>query len=294
MTFRLWCAVFYVALLFGFAGIYYRLSGKHFYHANVAREPVVGEYEELISVDLEKAIIDTFESYHGNTIYWEGNWRIDAKTFHLSSLRATEKGRDVEISFKLSVRISDKSRPKRRYYVDPVVNFSALGGADIATTDSGDSSELPRNKKIRVEMPDLPDDEGLWSREQNSRFPAIFFPTKSAEPSNEKEFSADAEGGKSLPDLTMPIPRLLDTQFLNLAKGIQGDPSNLKGHFWRMFYLSAVTITTLGYGDIAPLTPRARTLILIEAVLGIIVIGLIIGGGPKKKGPCKETDRQGG
>lgn len=59
-----------------------------------------------------------------------------------------------------------------------------------------------------------------------------------------------------------------------------------------MMYFSAVTITTLGYGDIAPVTPCTRILTALEAVLGLVVIGLFLnslagssGQNPKLKGP---------
>jgi hypothetical protein len=55
-----------------------------------------------------------------------------------------------------------------------------------------------------------------------------------------------------------------------------GFPSETKGNFMRMFYLSAMTITTVGFGDILPITLRARTLIAIEAIWGIIIIGLFL------------------
>jgi hypothetical protein len=41
-------------------------------------------------------------------------------------------------------------------------------------------------------------------------------------------------------------------------------------------YFSAVTITTLGYGDITPQTDIARSLAAIESVFGIILIGLFL------------------
>ena len=43
-----------------------------------------------------------------------------------------------------------------------------------------------------------------------------------------------------------------------------------------MLYLSAVTITTVGYGDIVPLTTISRVLVGIEAVLGIVLIRLFL------------------
>ena len=43
-----------------------------------------------------------------------------------------------------------------------------------------------------------------------------------------------------------------------------------------MLYLSMVTITTLGYGDIVPLTNTARILIGVESTLGIIIMGWFV------------------
>lgn len=44
----------------------------------------------------------------------------------------------------------------------------------------------------------------------------------------------------------------------------------------RALYFSVVTITTLGYGDIIPLTDKARTLVATEAFLGVLTVGLFL------------------
>jgi hypothetical protein len=44
----------------------------------------------------------------------------------------------------------------------------------------------------------------------------------------------------------------------------------------RAMYLSAVTITTLGYGDIVPMTDAGRLLVATEAVLGVVLAGLFL------------------
>jgi hypothetical protein len=43
-----------------------------------------------------------------------------------------------------------------------------------------------------------------------------------------------------------------------------------------MLYFSAITITTVGYGDIVPLTHRGRALAAVEATLVIILLGLLV------------------
>jgi hypothetical protein len=44
----------------------------------------------------------------------------------------------------------------------------------------------------------------------------------------------------------------------------------------RMLYLSAMTVTTVGYGDIVPLTDMARMAVSSEAIFGLVLIGLFL------------------
>jgi hypothetical protein len=43
-------------------------------------------------------------------------------------------------------------------------------------------------------------------------------------------------------------------------------------------YFSFVTLTTVGYGDISPVTPATRTLAWIEAVTGQFYLAVIVAG----------------
>ena len=56
----------------------------------------------------------------------------------------------------------------------------------------------------------------------------------------------------------------------------KGAPYGFSENFWRMLYFSTVTITTLGYGDIIPISNTARMLIALESFLGLLLIGLFI------------------
>jgi hypothetical protein len=46
--------------------------------------------------------------------------------------------------------------------------------------------------------------------------------------------------------------------------------------FVKSFYFSVITITTLGYGDITPISDPGMILTSIEALLGIFVIGIFL------------------
>jgi len=61
-----------------------------------------------------------------------------------------------------------------------------------------------------------------------------------------------------------------------LAEAEDGEPVAAPGLLLRMFYFSASTVTTLGIGDIQPITPLARTLVTLEAIFGLVFIGLFL------------------
>jgi len=45
---------------------------------------------------------------------------------------------------------------------------------------------------------------------------------------------------------------------------------------WEFIYFSFVTLTTLGYGDISPVSPLARSLAYLEAIFGQIYIAILV------------------
>jgi hypothetical protein len=85
------------------------------------------------------------------------------------------------------------------------------------------------------------------------------------------------EGPEDSTDGLLGVPKVLGARLEDYASAHEGrpGPTNRAGYA-RMVYLSIVTITTLGYGDIVPITPWARAWIGVEAVTGILLIGLFL------------------
>lgn len=54
----------------------------------------------------------------------------------------------------------------------------------------------------------------------------------------------------------------------NVANG------SFKYPMWNFLYFSAVTITTLGYGDILPNSTMVRVLVMFETIFGVVIIGM--------------------
>lgn len=66
-----------------------------------------------------------------------------------------------------------------------------------------------------------------------------------------------------------------DPQALNLLKPFEEmRPSELRGE---LLYFSMVTISTVGYGDVLAVSPTARMLAVIEAVLGQFFVAVLVG-----------------
>jgi Ion channel len=74
--------------------------------------------------------------------------------------------------------------------------------------------------------------------------------------------------------LLLPISTYNDLLRFDIAG--TGDPSYVSGSWWRMIYLSAVTVTTLGFGDITPVSETARLYVALEAVLGVVFVGVFL------------------
>lgn len=70
--------------------------------------------------------------------------------------------------------------------------------------------------------------------------------------------------------------------------GIVGETLN------QFLYFSFITMATVGYGDITPLTDLGRSLAMTEAMVGqiylVTVIAVVVSNAPKRRRPTDETD----
>jgi hypothetical protein len=64
----------------------------------------------------------------------------------------------------------------------------------------------------------------------------------------------------------LEIPETLYGSIVSFASAVHGLPGHFASQFPRMLYLSATTITTLGFGDIVPLTSAARMVVSLESI----------------------------
>jgi hypothetical protein len=76
-----------------------------------------------------------------------------------------------------------------------------------------------------------------------------------------------------------PLIELSDTEeqrLTNFFDGLSGNATSISGSYFRMFYFSAIVQTTVGFGDIVPMTTVARAVVTAQAILGVVIIGLFL------------------
>ncbi|SJZ95850.1 Ion channel [Cetobacterium ceti] len=64
--------------------------------------------------------------------------------------------------------------------------------------------------------------------------------------------------------------------YICIGKGNFKLPADEDYNFITFMYFSSITMTTLGYGDILPVTSLARGLASIQTILGIVIIGFFL------------------
>jgi hypothetical protein len=246
-------AIIYFTLIPIFALIYYKLPNE-FYHSTIRYEQPLHYDANIILKELQNEYIKRLNNiYNSNEIIHDG-WKIDINNISLNSL-IIENG-NVIIRLMLIMENFENDELKGVIRTNPKITYSLNVRHSIYYKYSG----WIENRFIQIE--DFYSSPFNHNKELEKAFKRKLFPYDYTNVS---------------PDIfILPIKRSLDSKIIDFANATIGFPSKQSGHFYRMLYLSAVTITTLGYGDIVPITNLARMLIAVESVLGIILIGLFL------------------
>lgn len=253
-------ALMYLLLIPAFALIYRNLPGQ-FFHSTVQYEASVTRDRDALFEQLTRAARETYEM-HGRSALAHVGWELQADALvvgHLSVATADSPPGAVIV----------ETNP-----ADNIVSFYLYGILTKRTTASdGDKQANIERLSPRIT---------IWF---NRRFPAYY-------KDGLEYFSVGVESDIKLPFdpglifahkdpfhkqqpvllATLPLRTHLDAWI----QATRGFPAQATGEFWRMFYLSAATITTLGYGDIVPITATARMWVAVEAILGVVTIGLFL------------------
>lgn len=96
------------------------------------------------------------------------------------------------------------------------------------------------------------------------------------------------------------LPRLLERSYVFPDDSLFKLQDVVRGHYWYplsdFMYFSAITITTVGYGDILPGNTMTRIVVMVEAMLGVVLIGTFVSSlfwRPEHSDQTGQTSNQG-
>jgi hypothetical protein len=231
-----------------FAAIYSALP-FHFYHQTVIYEQSIKADAERLALDLKDTVVANFRSFHHESTFTRDHMVTDVSTFQVSGVRAQQE----TLQF--------------------VLHYMAY--RDDGWGGGLDSMELMLS--TRTGHPAADGSEMFWietTRPKHFKWPPDLIdlcPFRS-DLSDVRPIST----GNSSPFGFIILSPQVQSRIEAYLAAQKGFPSAASGSFLRMLYFSAITITTIGYGDIVAITPWARTLVGCEAVLGIVIIGLFL------------------
>lgn len=155
-------------------------------------------------------------------------------------------------------------------------SLAKSGGNGTIPHDAKNTSYLaPKTKILRFVQSNVPIEnkeknlKSVFTNEIRKDKLVIFYYRNSAYSTKEERRTS----------LLIPISANLTLNLRSYALGLTNSPVENQDRlnlFIKMLYFSTITIATLGYGDIVPITTLARSLTALEVILGVLIIGLFL------------------
>jgi hypothetical protein len=272
----LWYLVIYIGVTFLFAGIYHYYLPRAFYDQNIKTEIAYGQMgndakrmlaDELSTIIFDRRKITSLE-FMGQTA--DGNF--------YTVIAHKDNGFSCDY-----VRIVDETTIGASCYLGFQPDYSRLGGV-IPSTDTLNLFQY-QSAQVNITIKVLPAHRELMDPIKLVERPAVSYDLSAITTVEAAASSATSDFVRrklveKLESGTEGWFKVRPNTMIALAKLLystgQGFPSDLDGNFWRMWYFSCITITTVGFGDIVPITTAARTLVAVEALVGAIIFGLFL------------------
>lgn len=251
--------VAYAAVLFLSALYYYSLPANHFYQSSAQLEPRFSTLQQL----LKASILEDLKITKAKKIVLD----------HFLRSLPDQKRSAIKQSIPRDLRIG------RMDLSSSVVSFELLFHQEVPQMLAGFEVKglLPVTRWISFYIEDDSVDRALNRKRSRRTLERSIWLQKGdrLEPWMANIFPPIQRlDGVYRPTIWLSEATLETAQ--DISTQLQGYPAKKSEHFARMLYLSVATITTLGYGDLVPLSSEARMAIGFESLIGVYLFGLFI------------------
>jgi len=258
-----------------FAGIFL-LNSSGFYHSTISKEGLTDKYNSSLS----NMLSNEFEKISEQSLKSKNDYLVD-NYFSLRNLEITHNSLIGELSFDVSVAIEGLSfkneqvielSKENKSGKDVLIKFRSIYIGYDFMKGMHTNNVSTMGQEIEVYAKEFTLFDGikvghglkkinLDSQEKVKLLRYIF---------------GDQLISKKSDIVIHLLPNL--ERIISLLKSYEQVSKNLPQNslegFATMLYFSTVTITTLGYGDILPISTKARMLVAAESILGVVLIGL--------------------
>lgn len=271
--------VLYLAAIPIFAEMFCLLPAGAFHFPTARLEPAVGVAYDSLLASLTRDLNDTpifpmDQQAQSETRGW---------TITSGSARATDLLLDERAFQGERLHHHDNIPATIKFETGTVLTgtgYGRLSGSGVMLVEHNallQELRWPRWMKDSLHVDDVPSALGLDARVEEFVVTALRLGvTDAAIPTPRGQYvllrQLLPDGSASYPSLTVsPRTRSCIFRYVRAAVGF---PADRWDNWWRLLYTSAVTITTLGFGDVVPLSGPARGLVGSEAVVGVVLLGM--------------------
>ena len=240
----------YFTLIPFFALIYYHLPGQ-FYHATTRYEH--DTYKEMPRVLklLREQFLANFHEVQPTDYFYYGGWRYDITGVSFDMPRVSDDYLTVLLRLDATKDVDGATWTTTHAFNVRIARY--LDG-----TINSEGRTLKRIKSVEI--------DDISSPAFSEYAPQLDFVRK----------LFPLENRISSKMVLMQMSADLDDRLEKYMREVSGFPEKRPANFERMLYFSTITIATVGYGDIVPLSTRSRLLTSLEAILGVLLIGLYL------------------
>lgn len=240
-----WWGLAYLSLIPGCASVYDLLpkidpSQFHFYHSTSQYEKSLYKDASVVISDLQSSISDGFKNKHSSQSIVVNGWNISINDLVIRGIK-TESDDKILVEFRWQKLEKNTPDGKIGSYGVRLKAVIPVLGSDSSIVGSG----------IICKPLEFDSNSILMGNNERIDITKLF-------------------------PYTICLSEQENLRLKGFWRSARGFPTDTSDSFLRMLYFSAITATTVGYGDIYPISNTARMVVTFETVAGVVLIGLFL------------------
>lgn len=270
----------YLGLIPLYGLVYFLFFPNDFYHSTATREQAYFAAQHRLANQLLASVVSDLQAISGGNLLDAGDGeslcidRLRLDGFQIDNLGTATFEVTAPLVATSGTTGSDPCNPEAITSIVVLTAASDLA-LDFPVFQNPEAQETPDQEWISVRM---------LNSDSHDTAQRLFSP-----PFRSPRARVSDDGTRYEFAISAEVSRELQV----VLRASQGFPAGIPGNLSRMLYLSAATITTTGYGDIVPITTRARFLAISEAIFGLVLVGLFLNSMAQQQRHPHETPHHG-